>query len=107
MGIPVPSTFQLEVHRMFSAVVIKTILLLRKSVGLRAHLGCELCVGAEHRLQSLGLLEELGHGPVVLPHVLLGLLLLVEQCGQVVPEAQIHLEAPQATVKPGTHQHTQ
>jgi len=67
-----------------------------------AHLGGELCVGAEHHLEPLGLLEELGHGAVVLTHVLLALLLLVEQRGQVVAETQVHLKAPQTPVEPGT-----
>ena len=64
------------------------------------HLGHEVYVCTEHRLEPLSLFEELGHGPVVLPHIFLALLLLVEQFGQVVLESQVHLKAPQPTVKP-------
>lgn len=75
----------------------------RKRAGcsnLCTHLSHELCVGTEHRLEPLSLFEELGHGPVVLRHVFLALLLLVKQFGQVVPEPDVHLKAAQAAVKP-------
>lgn len=64
------------------------------------HLGHEVHVCTKHRLEPLSLFEKLGHGPVVLPHIFLAFLLCVEQFGQVVPESQVHLEAPQPTVKP-------
>lgn len=70
------------------------------------HLCHVFSVSAQHSLESLGLLEELGHGAVVLPHVLLGLLLLVEQLGQVVLQPQLHLKAPQRAVKPDRRQRT-
>lgn len=64
------------------------------------HLSHKVHVCTKHRLEPLSLFEELGHGPVVLPHIFLALLLLVEQFGQVVPEPQVHLKAPQFAVKP-------
>lgn len=51
------------------------------------HLGHEVYICTKYRLEPLSLFEEFGHGPVVLPHIFLALLLLVEQFSQVVPES--------------------
>lgn len=62
-------------------------------------------VRAQHGFEAVGLLQQLGHGAHVLPHVLLALLLLVEELGQVVPQTQLHLEAPQRAVEPNKETH--
>lgn len=64
------------------------------------HLSHKVHICAKDGLEPLSLFEELSHGPVVLPHVFLALLLLIEEFGQMVPETQVHLEAAQSTVKP-------
>lgn len=64
------------------------------------HLSHKVHVRTQDSLEPLSFLQELGHGSVVLPHVFLTLLLPIEQFGQVVPEAEVHLKATQSTVKP-------
>lgn len=64
------------------------------------HLGCEVHISTEYRFEPLSLFEEFGHGPVILTNIVLALLLLVEQFGQMVPESQVHLKATQPTVEP-------
>lgn len=56
-------------------------------------------VGAQDGFQAVGLLQQLGHGPRVLPDVLGGVL-VVKEFRQVVPETQLHLQTSQGTVKP-------
>lgn len=66
------------------------------------HLGHVIGIGAQNGLQSIGLTQQLGHGTRVLSHVLcsLTLALLIEKPGQVLTQAELHLQAPQGTVKP-------
>lgn len=64
------------------------------------HLSHKVHICTKDRLEPLSLFKELGHGPVVLPHIFLALLLPIEELGQMVPESQVHLKAAQSTVKP-------
>lgn len=77
----------------------------RQSLPSRAtceHLGHVVGIGAQNGLQPIGLTQQLGHGARVLPHILRFLTpaLLIEEPGQVLTKAELHLQAPQGTVKP-------
>lgn len=70
----------------------------RGGVGYLCHV---VCVGAQDSLDTIGLTQQLGHGPGVLPHILrfLALALLVEKAGQVLSQPEFHLQATQSAVK--------
>lgn len=65
-----------------------------------AYLSLMLTVGAENFLDTLSLLQQLGHGSVVVLHLDGPLLLGVEHLGQVVAQSQRHLKPSQVAVIP-------
>ena len=56
-------------------------------------------IGTEDFLDTFRLFKQLGHGARTVKHVALGLLLIGEEFGQVVPEAHFHLKPTKCTVK--------